>query len=142
MKPYPPLGLLYVSSHLKACGFEVGVFDSTFSSFAGFLEQLSDEKLAEQITEDPSQPTKSRLEALMSAKEHEMHCRGQLMLIERILGIVPHLVAALSGVAAPKSRLVSPHPDRQHHASFTQRQEAAPPEPRSPQSQSGHQKRA
>jgi uncharacterized damage-inducible protein DinB len=59
--------------------------------FASFLEELSDEKLADQITEDPSQPTKSRLEGLMSAKEHEMHCRGQLMLIERILGIVPHL---------------------------------------------------
>ena len=59
--------------------------------FAGFLEQLSDEQLAEQIIEDPGQPTKSRLEALMSAKEHEMHCRGQLMLMERMLGIVPHL---------------------------------------------------
>jgi uncharacterized damage-inducible protein DinB len=59
--------------------------------FGAFLDQLSDEKLAEQITEDPSQLTKSRLEALMSAKEHEMHCRGQLMLIERMLGIVPHL---------------------------------------------------
>lgn len=60
-------------------------------SFANFLDGLSDEKLAEQITEDPSQPAKSRLEALMSAKEHEMHCRAQLMLIERMLGIVPHL---------------------------------------------------
>lgn len=59
--------------------------------FTKFLEELSDDKLAEQITEDPSQPTKSRLEALMSAKEHEMHCRSQLMLIERMLGIVPHL---------------------------------------------------
>jgi len=59
--------------------------------FTQFLEGLSDEKLAEQITEDPGQPTKSRLEGLMSAKEHEMHCRGQLMLIERMLGIVPHL---------------------------------------------------
>ena len=59
--------------------------------FAAFLEQLSDEKLAEQIIEDPGQPAKSRLEAFMSAKEHEMHCRGQLMLIERMLGIVPHL---------------------------------------------------
>jgi hypothetical protein len=38
-----------------------------------------------------AKPTKSRLEGLMSAKEHDMHCRGQLMLIERILGIVPHL---------------------------------------------------
>ena len=34
---------------------------------------------------------KSRLEMLLSAKEHEMHHRAQLMLIERQLGIVPHL---------------------------------------------------
>lgn len=32
MKPYPPLGLLYLSSHLKSKGFKVGVFDSTFST--------------------------------------------------------------------------------------------------------------
>ena len=30
MKPYPPLGLLYISAHLKARGFDVGVFDTTF----------------------------------------------------------------------------------------------------------------
>jgi radical SAM superfamily enzyme YgiQ (UPF0313 family) len=30
MKPYPPLGILYISSHLKARGFDVAVFDSTF----------------------------------------------------------------------------------------------------------------
>jgi radical SAM superfamily enzyme YgiQ (UPF0313 family) len=40
MKPYPPLGLLYVSSHLKAKGFDVEVFDSTFSSWAGFEQRL------------------------------------------------------------------------------------------------------
>jgi uncharacterized damage-inducible protein DinB len=28
---------------------------------------------------------------LIGVKEHEMHHRGQLMLIERLLGIVPHL---------------------------------------------------
>ncbi len=32
MKPYPPLGLLYVSAHLKRNGFQPQVFDSTFSS--------------------------------------------------------------------------------------------------------------
>jgi uncharacterized damage-inducible protein DinB len=31
------------------------------------------------------------LESLLGAKEHEMHHRAQLMLIERQLGIVPHL---------------------------------------------------
>jgi uncharacterized damage-inducible protein DinB len=28
---------------------------------------------------------------ILSVKEHEMHHRGQLMVIERQLGIVPHL---------------------------------------------------
>ena len=32
MRPHPPLGLLYLSSHLKARGFAVGVFDGTFRS--------------------------------------------------------------------------------------------------------------
>jgi uncharacterized damage-inducible protein DinB len=59
--------------------------------FAAFLEGLSDETLAEEIQEPGGGPRKSRLEALLSAKEHEMHHRGQLMLIERMLGIVPHL---------------------------------------------------
>ena len=30
MKPYPPLGLLYLSAFLKRAGFSVEVFDSTF----------------------------------------------------------------------------------------------------------------
>ena len=36
-------------------------------------------------------PSKSRFEMLMSAKEHEMHHRGQLMVVERLVGITPHL---------------------------------------------------
>jgi uncharacterized damage-inducible protein DinB len=36
-------------------------------------------------------PSKTRFEMLLGMKEHEMHHRGQLMLIERILGITPHL---------------------------------------------------
>lgn len=36
MKPYAPLGLLYLASHLRREGFGVEVFDSTFSS----LEEL------------------------------------------------------------------------------------------------------
>jgi anaerobic magnesium-protoporphyrin IX monomethyl ester cyclase len=33
MKPYPPLGLLYVNSHLKARGIASHLFDTTFASF-------------------------------------------------------------------------------------------------------------
>lgn len=32
MKPYPPLGLLYLSSHLRAKGFGIEIYDSTFGS--------------------------------------------------------------------------------------------------------------
>ena len=31
------------------------------------------------------------VEMLMSPKEHEMHHRGQLMLVQRMIGLVPHL---------------------------------------------------
>lgn len=33
----------------------------------------------------------ARFEMLLDSKEHEMHRRGQLMVIERMLGIVPHV---------------------------------------------------
>ncbi|MCG8605460.1 B12-binding domain-containing radical SAM protein [bacterium] len=33
MKPYPPLGLLYISAYLKAKGFDIGVLDTTFQTF-------------------------------------------------------------------------------------------------------------
>ena len=58
-----------------------------------WLEGLSDDFLAEQVAmpqgADPA--SKSRFELILGVKEHEMHHRGQLMLIERILGVVPHL---------------------------------------------------
>ena len=38
---------------------------------------------------DPA--TKTRLEMLLSPKEHEMHHRAQLMLLQRMVGLVPHL---------------------------------------------------
>jgi radical SAM superfamily enzyme YgiQ (UPF0313 family) len=40
MRPYPPLGILYLSAHLKARGFDVGVFDGTFQSLSDFSELL------------------------------------------------------------------------------------------------------
>lgn len=40
MKPYPPLGLLYISSYLKEKGFDVGLFDSTFETMDAFREYV------------------------------------------------------------------------------------------------------
>ena len=59
--------------------------------FAAWLETLTPEFLAERVTEADGKTTKSRFERLLGAKEHEMHHRAQLMLIERQLGIIPHL---------------------------------------------------
>jgi anaerobic magnesium-protoporphyrin IX monomethyl ester cyclase len=36
MRPYPPLGLLYISAYLKSKGFSVGIFDATFETPADF----------------------------------------------------------------------------------------------------------
>lgn len=62
-------------------------------AFAAFLGGLSEETLEEKVSfPPPVQPeSRTRFEMLLGTKEHEMHHRGQLMLIERLLGIVPHL---------------------------------------------------
>ena len=60
--------------------------------------------LAEQVAmPDGAAPaTKSRFEMLLSIKEHEMHHRGQLMMLQRTLGQVPHLtremMARMAGI--------------------------------------------
>ena len=61
--------------------------------WATFLAGLSDDFLGQTITMPPggAPPQRTRFDMVMSVKEHEMHHRGQLMLIERILGITPHL---------------------------------------------------
>lgn len=46
MKPYPPLGILYISAYLKQQGFSVGVFDTTFSTLDAFAAYLHAERPA------------------------------------------------------------------------------------------------
>jgi uncharacterized damage-inducible protein DinB len=55
-----------------------------------WVEGLSETLLSETVRQ-PGGAVKSRFEMLIGTKEHEMHHRGQLMVIERMLGIVPHL---------------------------------------------------
>lgn len=80
--------------------------------FAGWAETLSDDFLGESIAMPPGghPASRTRFDMLLSAKEHEMHHRGQLMLIERLIGITPHLTremqarfAAMQQAAAQKS---------------------------------------
>ena len=64
---------------------------------AAWMESLSDDFLGEPFTQGPGMmPTsKTRFEMIMSMKEHEMHHRGQLMLIQRLIGQVPPMTRAM-----------------------------------------------
>lgn len=60
---------------------------------AQWLDTVSDDFLGERVSLPPGMTpaSKTRFEMILGVKEHEMHHRGQLMLIERMVGIVPHL---------------------------------------------------
>jgi uncharacterized damage-inducible protein DinB len=74
--------------------------------FASMVDGLTSERLAEAVSfAPPLQPSqKTRFEMLLGVKEHEMHHRGQLMLIQRMLGIVPHLTRRRQAAVAASSR--------------------------------------
>ena len=80
----------------------IAFLKSEGDKFAAFLEGLQEPFLAEPVTMPPGAqpPSKARFEMLMSAKEHEMHHRGQLMTYQRLLGQVPHLTKLMQQRAA------------------------------------------
>jgi uncharacterized damage-inducible protein DinB len=71
----------------------LALLKETGEAWAKFVEGLSDEFLSDTVhmPAGSTPATKSRFEMILSVKEHEMHHRGQIMLIERMVGIVPHL---------------------------------------------------
>jgi uncharacterized damage-inducible protein DinB len=76
--------------------------------WAGWVEGLDESFISEevQMPTGANPATRTRFDMILSVKEHEMHHRGQLMLIERIIGIVPHLTremqARFAAAAAKK----------------------------------------
>jgi uncharacterized damage-inducible protein DinB len=80
-------------------------------SWAAWVEGLSEAFLAERVTmgHGMTPSSRSRFEMLLSTKEHEMHHRGQLMLIERLIGVVPHLTREMQArmAAAQQSQAAS-----------------------------------
>jgi uncharacterized damage-inducible protein DinB len=92
---FPSLLKRFTAEEKESRGKEqiVEMLHSTGVKWAAWVQGLSDDFLAEKV-QMPSGMTpssKSRFEMILSVKEHEMHHRGQLMLIERLLGIVPHM---------------------------------------------------
>jgi uncharacterized damage-inducible protein DinB len=93
---------------LKTPADIIQALESNGRHFADWLEAMSPEALAERVAfPPPSDPSsKTRFEMLLGVKEHEMHHRAQLMLVQRLLGIVPHLTrerqARAAAAAAPQ----------------------------------------
>lgn len=82
----------------------LATLESEGEAFASWLSTLSDAFLAERVENFDGRGSRSRLEMLLAPKEHEMHHRGQLMLMERVLGIVPHLTRERMARTASASR--------------------------------------
>jgi uncharacterized damage-inducible protein DinB len=98
-KRMPKIEVAFFGEHMQKAKADEGALRSKADiiraltdkgeQFAQFVEGLDDATLA-QVVELPM-GGKSRFEMLLGPKEHEMHHRGQLMLIQRMLGQVPEL---------------------------------------------------
>jgi uncharacterized damage-inducible protein DinB len=79
---------------------------SSGEKWAGWVQGLTDDFLAEQVQMPGGMtpPSKCRFEMILSVKEHEMHHRGQLMLIERLFGIVPHMTREMQSRLAAAAK--------------------------------------
>jgi uncharacterized damage-inducible protein DinB len=94
-----------VSAEEKALNTKEQILDALRTrgeEFASMAAGMTPDLLAEVVAFAPPMqpPQKTRFEMVLGVKEHEMHHRGQLMLIERILGIVPHLTRRRQTVTA------------------------------------------
>ncbi len=89
---------------LKTKADIVKALETNGDQFAKWMESAPDGVLAQIVTfpagTEPQR--KTRFEMLLSAKEHEMHHRAQLMLMQRLIGMVPHLTAEREARAAAR----------------------------------------
>ena len=81
------------AASLKTKADIIAALKAKGEAFAQAVEGMSEAQLGEHVKFPPplDPPSRARFEMLLSVKEHEMHHRGQLMLVQRMLGIVPHL---------------------------------------------------
>ena len=79
---------------------------------ATWVDGLSDDFLGERVSMPPGmQPaSRTRFEMILGMKEHEMHHRGQLMLIERMVGVVPHLTREMQARMAQMNAQAAARP--------------------------------
>ncbi len=101
MSFFGPLAALEKQPHTKA--EIIKLLSEGRDHTAQWLGSLSDADLGQSVKMFPAPnnpPTKTRFEMLLGLKEHEMHHRGQLMVMERMLGVVPHLTRRMQEMMA------------------------------------------
>ncbi|HEY2093368.1 MAG TPA: DinB family protein [Thermoanaerobaculia bacterium] len=69
----------------------IDLLRSEGEKWAAFVEKIPESQAEELVAMPNGAPSKSRFEMLHGTKEHEMHHRAQLMVVERLLGVVPHI---------------------------------------------------
>jgi uncharacterized damage-inducible protein DinB len=72
-------------------------------SWAEWVEFVPEQFLAETVAQRDG-TLKTRFEMILGTTEHEMHHLGQLTVIERMLGIIPHLTRAKSEAEASEQK--------------------------------------
>ena len=77
----------------------IGLLKDSGESWAEWVEFVPEPFLAETVAQRDG-TLKTRFEMILGTKEHEMHHLGQLTVIERMLGIIPHLTRANSDAEA------------------------------------------
>jgi len=90
--PYVAAGKAYEQT-LTSRAAILKALEANGEELAKDLEAQTDADLSAAVQfAPPIQPSsKTRFELLLGIKEHEMHHRGQLMLLQRMVGITPHL---------------------------------------------------
>jgi uncharacterized damage-inducible protein DinB len=81
----------------------IGLLKDSGESWAEWVEFVPQQFLAEGVVQRDG-TSKTRFEMVLGTKEHEMHHLGQLAVIERMLGIVPHLARANAEAQASEEK--------------------------------------
>ena len=84
----------------------IDMLQSEGEKWAGWVSGLPEDFLGQSVAmpSGMSPASKSRFEMILSAKEHEMHHRAQLMVAERLCGIVPHLTRQMQERMAQRQK--------------------------------------
>ena len=81
----------------------IGLLKDSGEGWAEWVEFVPEPFLAETVAQRDG-TFRTRFEMILDTKEHEMHHLGQLTVIERMLGIVPHLTGANSDAKASEKK--------------------------------------